>query len=82
MNDWRREFNRRVLTYVGGGFGIVAALAWNEAIKELIQYLFPLSKDTLLAKFAYALVLTAAVVAVIRYLEAFRGGVESGGQTE
>ena len=54
--------------YILAGFGLVAGLAWNEAIKEFIAYLFPLSKDTMLAKFAYASILTFILVLVTIYL--------------
>ncbi|MEK7107362.1 MAG: DUF5654 family protein, partial [Patescibacteria group bacterium] len=53
----------------GGGFGFVAGLAWNDAIKELIQYMFPLATDTLAAKFIYAGLITVVVVIIITYLE-------------
>ena len=59
----------KVLTYIGGGFGFVAGLAWNDAIKELIQYIFPLATDTLMAKFIYAVLITIVVVIIITYLE-------------
>ena len=59
----------KVLAYIGGGFGFVAGLAWNDAIKELILYLFPLATDTLTAKFVYAGLITIVVVIIITYLE-------------
>ena len=55
--------------YIGAAFGLVAGLAWNDAIKELIQYLFPLATDTLTAKFVYAGLITVVVVIIITYLE-------------
>jgi len=59
----------KVLAYIGGAFGLVAGLAWNDAIKELIQYMFPLATDTLAAKFIYAAIITLVVVVIITYLE-------------
>ncbi len=59
----------KALTYIGGAFGLVAGLAWNDAVKELIQYAFPLATDTLTAKFIYAAVITIVVVFIITYLE-------------
>ena len=69
MGDLKGELRSKVLTYVGGGFGLVAGLAWNDAIKELIQYAFPLATDTLAAKFIYAGIITMVVVIIITYLE-------------
>jgi hypothetical protein len=43
-------------------------LAWNEAIKALIEYLFPLGSNTLVAKFIYAFTITAFVVFLTSYL--------------
>ncbi len=69
MPELKSELRNKILTYIGGGFGLVAGLAWNEAIKELTQYLFPLSRDTILVKFIYAVLMTVVVVFVITYLE-------------
>lgn len=58
------EIRERTVAYVVAAFGLVAGLAWNEAIKAAIEYLFPLSKNTLLAKFIYAALITLMVVIV------------------
>ena len=44
------------------GFGIVAALAWNEAIKALFVKIFPRPEDNLLAMFGYAIIITILIV--------------------
>lgn len=69
MDDLKTEMGSKVLAYVGGAFGLVAGLAWNDAIKEFIQYVFPLTTDTLRAKFIYAGLITVVVVIIITYLE-------------
>ena len=51
------------VTLILGGFGLVAALAWNEAIKTLFETLFKTS-DQLIGKFIYALIVTFLVVLV------------------
>ena len=39
----KKEFADKVLTLVTSGFGLVAALAWNELIKEVVkEYIKPL----------------------------------------
>lgn len=63
------EMRERSMTYIAGGLGIVVGLAWNEAIKALIEYFYPLtSANSLLAKFLYAVILTAIVVVVTMYI--------------
>ncbi|MFA6304955.1 MAG: DUF5654 family protein [Patescibacteria group bacterium] len=56
------------LGYITAGFGLVAGLAWNEAIKSLIEYLFPLNSNSVLAKFIYALAMTVILVVITFYL--------------
>ena len=36
--ELRKEFQKKLLNLVTGSFGLVAALAWNEVIKEVIEY--------------------------------------------
>ncbi len=68
LQQLRIEARERTLGYVLAGFGLVTALAWNEAIKSLIDDLFKFSKDSLIAKFGYAIILTLAVVIISTYL--------------
>lgn len=63
----QNEFRERTYGYIAAALGLVAGLAWNEAIKALIEYIFPLSQNTLLAKFAYAILVTILVVFVTSY---------------
>jgi hypothetical protein len=67
----RKEVRERTLSYVVAAFGLVAGLAWNEAVKSLIEYLFPLSQNTLLVKFIYAIVVTIFVVFISTQLLKF-----------
>ncbi|OGL73979.1 hypothetical protein A3F28_02785 [Candidatus Uhrbacteria bacterium RIFCSPHIGHO2_12_FULL_57_11] len=46
-----------------GGFGLVAALAWNDAIQALFVEVFP-KVSGLWAKFIYAIFVTVVVVLV------------------
>ena len=66
--ETKKEVREKISGYILAAFGLVAALAWNEAIKGLIEYFFPISKNTVLAKFIYAIVLTFIVVIVSIYL--------------
>lgn len=61
-NDMTKEVLNKSISYMMGAFGLVAGLAWNEAIRSGIEYLFPLDKNSLLAKFIYAALVTALLV--------------------
>lgn len=60
----KKEIQQKTIGYILTAFGLVAGLAWNEAIKSLIEYLMPMNAGTILAKLIYALVMTALVVVV------------------
>ena len=64
----KREAKQRMFSYILAAFGLVAGLAWNEAITSLIEYIFPLSKNTLLLKFIYAMLMTLVLVFISIYL--------------
>lgn len=63
-----REIREKTLGYILTSFGLVAGLAWNEAIKGFIERFFSDSGGGLLAKFLYAIVVTIAVVVISLYL--------------
>ena len=64
----RRDVRQQMVSYILAGFGVVAGLAWNDAVKALIEYIFPLGQNTLLAKFIYAFLVTILVVVTTVYL--------------
>ncbi len=66
--ELQKEIREKIVGYIGAGFGLIASLAWNEAIKALIEHLFPLQQDTILAKFIYAGAMTVVLVFVTVYL--------------
>jgi len=63
IEEVKREFKEKTITLILGGFGLVAALAWNEAIKTLFETIFP-KKNELIGKFIYAIIVTIIVVIV------------------
>lgn len=63
IKEVKREFKEKTITLILGGFGLVAALAWNEAIKSLFETLFP-KKNALIGKFVYAAIITVIVVVI------------------
>lgn len=64
----QKEIKERTTGYIIGALGLVAGLAWNEAIKSLIDVVFPLSKNSLLIKFMYAVLITIVIVSLSMYL--------------
>jgi len=62
------KFREQTAGYITTALGIVAGLAWNDAIKSLIEFIFPLSKDTLMARFIYAALITVVVILISRSL--------------
>jgi hypothetical protein len=68
-NEMNKELRSKTFGYISGALGLVAGLAWNDAISNMINVLFPLSKDTVAIKFLYAAIVTVAIVVLVRYLE-------------
>jgi len=64
----RREVREKTLGYIMAALGLVAGLAWNEAIKGLIDSYFPLATGGIMVKFIYAVLITVAVVIAGYYL--------------
>jgi len=67
IKEIKREFKEKTVTLILGGFGLVAALAWNEAIKTLFETFFP-KKNELIGKFIYAIIVTIVVVIISLHL--------------
>lgn len=67
----RRTITKKMLAYIATGFGLVAGLAWNEAIKALLDYLIPAGGNSIIAKILYAMVVTILVGLVLLYVEKF-----------
>lgn len=57
----RQELREKTLGYIVTALGLVAGLAWNDAVKAAIEYTFPLTKDTIQAKFVYAGMMTVMI---------------------
>lgn len=63
----KKEVLKQMLTLATSGFGLVAALAWNELIKELVEgYIQPLvgGSSGIISKLIYAVMVTALAVLV------------------
>lgn len=62
---FHEELLKELITLSTSGFGLVAALAWNEAIqtfvKDYIKRFFP-AQSEIISKFLYAIIITAFAV--------------------
>lgn len=59
-----QELKAQVVGFVIAAFGFVAGLAWNDAVKSLIDALVPVGSGGVAAKFAYAVIATAILALV------------------
>ena len=66
MNN-ARMFFQTMITLASASLGLVAALAWNEAIKETIKTYFG-TGESLSALYAYAVIATIIAVVVLLLL--------------
>ncbi|MFC1624917.1 DUF5654 family protein [Patescibacteria group bacterium] len=65
--ELRKEFQKQILNLVTGSFGLIAALAWNEVIKELIDnYIKPLvgGSSGIISLLIYAVIITLLTVLI------------------
>lgn len=67
----QNAIREKLVGYILAAFGLVAAFAWNDAVKSAIEYFFPLGSGTLLPKFLYALAVTIIVVIASYYISKF-----------
>lgn len=58
----QREVRQRVAGYILTALGLVAGLAWNDAIKRIIDYFAPNKGNNILAQLIYAIIATFIVV--------------------
>ena len=64
----KQELQEKMTGYIVTALGIVAGLAWNDAISEAIKVFFPMESGSLIAKFVYAIIITIAIVILSRSL--------------
>ncbi len=67
LRQLRNEAIEKITTLITSALGLVAALAWNQAILTLFSQIFGTQSD-LVAMFAYAVAVTVLAVVVIIYL--------------
>jgi len=63
------NLSEQLKTLIGAALGLVAGLAWNDAISNTIKLIFPAdSVSSLVLKYIYAITITILIVAVIFYM--------------
>ena len=66
-NAQAQIFLQTMITLASASFGLIVALAWNEAIKELMERLLG-KEDDLTGLFVYAVAATIVAVVVVMLL--------------
>lgn len=61
-SKFRVQLLEAMSTLIIGAFGLVAALAWNEAIREFIKLILPANSNGVLGLMVYASVVTVLAV--------------------
>ncbi len=56
------EVREKAVGYIVSALGLVAGLAWNDAVKAMIETIFPLQENSLWARFGYAIFITVLIV--------------------
>lgn len=67
----KKEVKEKTFGYIMGALSLVAGLAWNEAIKGMIDYIYPATTSGVWAKFVYAIVITACLTIIALVLAKF-----------
>lgn len=66
----KAEVVNQTVTLINGAFALVAALAWNDAIKALLEKVFSQGAN-LISKFLYAFIITLVVVIFTKNMKKF-----------
>ncbi len=64
IERFQEEATVKFVGYILASFGLIAGLAWNEAIKAYIEIWFPATDDSASAKLFYAVILSFIIVIV------------------
>jgi uncharacterized BrkB/YihY/UPF0761 family membrane protein len=68
IKETTKMAKEKMITLILAGFGLVAALAWNDAIQTLFKAIFPQNQE-IIGKFVYAIIVTFIVVIISLQLQ-------------
>lgn len=68
MEEIKKKYMEKTTALLTAAFGLVAALAWNDAIQALFKSIFGEASE-IWAKFIYAVVITLVIVIIMIILE-------------
>lgn len=80
MTKFRKELIKQMVSLSTAGFGLVAALAWNEAVQAFVnEYVnkYLSVGSGIISKFIYAVIITAFAVFVTFQLTKLSGDPDS-----
>lgn len=69
--ELKREVRKKTAGYIIAGLALVGGLAWNDAIKTMIELYFPKSGSTVIAKLVYAVFITTIIAVASYYVTKF-----------
>lgn len=58
----KNKIIKYTLTLFIASMGLISVLAWNEAVKLLFETIYPISKNGLLMRFIYAIIITIITI--------------------
>lgn len=68
VSETKQDIKDQTSKYLLAAFGFVVGLAWNDAVKSLIESIFPVETSGVWVKFLYAIIVTIAIVLVGKYV--------------
>jgi len=66
--ELKKDFKEKTIGYITAAFGLVAGLAWNDAVKAVIDKLYPMGSEGIIAKFIYAVAVTILLILATKYI--------------
>lgn len=59
-----RQVREKIVGYIVAALGLIAGLAWNDAVKAAIESIFPAQENSLWARFGYAIFISIVIVVI------------------
>lgn len=59
-----RQVREKIVGYIVAALGLIAGLAWNDAVKAAIESIFPAQENSLWARFGYAIFISIVIVII------------------